>query len=139
LLGRPSFLLAAGLNEEGINSFIQVKTLIFASIRWVYIIARQPIYFGGFMKKFLLSFLAIFFPGIIFVLEGRLEFAVFAFAMQASVIGWIPISVVAWKHREALGINSKKSEKAEEPTPEEPVQEEPAQEKLDQEKLDKKD
>jgi|TARA_R110002126_G_scaffold110918_1_gene248441 hypothetical protein len=86
------------------------------------------------MKRFLLSFLAIFFPGIIFVLEGRLEFAVFAFAMQASVIGWIPISVVAWKHREALGINSKKSEKAEEPTPEESVQEEPAQEKLDQKK-----
>lgn len=68
------------------------------------------------MKRFILSFLAIFFPGIIFVLEGRLEFAVFAFAMQASVIGWIPISVVAWKHREALGLDSKnkKKEKKEE-------------------------
>jgi len=65
------------------------------------------------MKRFILSFLAIFFPGIIFVLEGRLEFAVFAFAMQASVIGWIPISVVAWRHREALGLESKKEKKEE--------------------------
>ena len=70
------------------------------------------------MKRFILSFLAIVFPGIIFVLEGRLEFAVFAFTMQASVIGWIPISVVAWKHREALGLDSKKKkkEKKEEPS-----------------------
>jgi hypothetical protein len=65
------------------------------------------------MKRFILSFLAIFFPGIIFVLEGRLEFSVFAFAMQASVIGWIPISVVAWRHREALGLESKKEKKEE--------------------------
>jgi len=63
------------------------------------------------MKRFILSFLAIFFPGMIFVLEGRLEFAVFAFVMQASVIGWIPVSVVAWRHREALGLDSKKEKK----------------------------
>lgn len=81
------------------------------------------------MKKFLLSFLAIFFPGFIFVFEGRLEFAVFAFVMQASVIGWIPISVIAWRHREALGIHSNKSKQAEEP----------AQEALHQENLDKKE
>ncbi|MDF1683961.1 MAG: hypothetical protein P1U36_04805 [Legionellaceae bacterium] len=86
------------------------------------------------MKKFLLSFLAIFFPGIIFVLEGRLEFAVFAFAMQASVIGWIPISVVAWRHREAFGINSKTTKPSEHS-----VQEEPAQEVLEQEKSDQKE
>lgn len=65
------------------------------------------------MKRFILSFFAIFFPGVIFLLEGRLEFAVFAFAMQASVIGWIPISVVAWKHRAALGLDSKKEKKEE--------------------------
>ena len=59
------------------------------------------------MKRFILSFLAIFFPGTIFLLEGRLEFAVFAFTMQASIIGWIPISVVAWRHREALGLKTK--------------------------------
>lgn len=59
------------------------------------------------MKRFILSFLAIFFPGTIFLLEGRLEFAVFAFTMQASIIGWIPISVVAWRHREALGLKPK--------------------------------
>ena len=66
------------------------------------------------MKRFLLSFLAIFFPGMIFVLEGRLGFAVFAFTMQASIIGWIPISVLAWRHREALGLKQKKSKKSQE-------------------------
>jgi len=81
------------------------------------------------MKKFLLSFLAIFFPGIIFVLEGRLGFAVFAFAMQASVIGWIPISVVAWRHREALGVHSKKNKPSpsEDATENEIAEEKPAQ------------
>ncbi|MDF1827290.1 MAG: hypothetical protein P1U39_03325 [Legionellaceae bacterium] len=64
------------------------------------------------MKRFLLSFLAIFFPGTIFLLEGRLEFAVFAFTMQASIIGWIPISVVAWRHREALGLKPKQSKQS---------------------------
>jgi len=65
------------------------------------------------MKRFFLSFLAIFFPWTIFVLEGRLEFAVLALILQGSVIGWIPISIVAWKHREALGIRSKKSKQPE--------------------------
>jgi len=62
------------------------------------------------MKRFLLSLLAIFFPAMIFVLEGRLEFAVFALVMQASVIGWIPISVVAWRHRAAFGLQAKNSQ-----------------------------
>jgi membrane protein implicated in regulation of membrane protease activity len=101
------------------------------------------------MKKFLLSFLAIFFPGIIFVLEGRLEFAVFAFAMQASVIGWIPISVVAWRHREAFGVYSKKAKKTtssssddaveNEASEEKPVEEQPGQDVLHQEKSDEKE
>mgnify|MGYP003126537172 CR=1 FL=1 len=65
------------------------------------------------MKKFFLSWLAIFFPGVIFMLEGRLEFAVFALAMQASIIGWIPISIVAWKHRKALDVQSKSSNQKE--------------------------
>lgn len=62
------------------------------------------------MKRFFVSFLAIFFPWLIFVLEGRLELAVLSIVLQASLIGWIPISVVAWKHREAFGIGPKKSE-----------------------------
>lgn len=54
------------------------------------------------MKRFFLSFLALFFPWAIFMLENRLELALLGIILQATVIGWIPMSFVAWKHREAL-------------------------------------
>jgi hypothetical protein len=74
------------------------------------------------MKRFFMSFLAIFLPWAIFIIEGRLELALLAMILQASVIGWIPISFVAWKHREVLLTKSKKSEQPEQPKPPEPTE-----------------
>jgi len=65
------------------------------------------------MKRFLLSFLAIVFPWAVFLLEGMLGLAVLAIALQASFIGWIPISVVAWQHRNNFKLTSKKSKQPE--------------------------
>ena len=48
------------------------------------------------MKK-LYSFLAIFFPWLVLFLYDNPGGAIIALAMQATIIGWIPASVWAWR------------------------------------------
>lgn len=49
------------------------------------------------MKKVLLSILAIFFPWIVILLEGKFIGAMACLALQLTVIGWIPASIWALK------------------------------------------
>lgn len=60
--------------------------------------------------RVLLSLLAIVFPWVVFLLEGDFILAFFGMALQVSLIGWIPISVTAWKHRENFDVFHKKKE-----------------------------
>lgn len=49
------------------------------------------------MKRFTMSFFAIFFPWIVLLIDDNPGGAVIALILQASVIGWIPASMWAWK------------------------------------------
>lgn len=49
------------------------------------------------MKKTLLSILAIFFPWIVILLEGKFIAAMACLALQLTIIGWIPASIWALK------------------------------------------
>ena len=60
--------------------------------------------------RVLLSLLAIIFPWMVFLLEGDLVLAFFGMALQVSLIGWIPISITAWKHRENFDVFRKNKE-----------------------------
>ena len=48
------------------------------------------------LKGVTMSFLAIFFPWIVFFIEDNPGGAVVALVMQATLIGWIPASLWAW-------------------------------------------
>ncbi len=54
------------------------------------------------MKRTLFAFLAFLFPWIIFLLEGNLGLAFFAMACQITLIGWMPMTMLAYKHRENI-------------------------------------
>lgn len=49
------------------------------------------------MKKILLSLLAIFFPWIVILLEGKFISAMACLALQLTFVGWIPASIWAFK------------------------------------------
>lgn len=49
------------------------------------------------MKRILLSILAIFFPWIVILLEGKFIASMACLALQLTVIGWIPASIWAFK------------------------------------------
>jgi uncharacterized membrane protein YqaE (UPF0057 family) len=49
------------------------------------------------MKRVLLSILAIFFPWIVILLEGRFIASMACLALQLTVIGWIPASIWAFR------------------------------------------
>ena len=51
----------------------------------------------GLVKRSFLSFLAIFFPWIILLIDDNPGGAFVALVLQATVIGWIPASVWAWR------------------------------------------
>ena len=44
----------------------------------------------------LMSFLAIFFPWAVLLIEDNPGGAIVALVMQATVIGWLPASIWAW-------------------------------------------
>jgi hypothetical protein len=48
------------------------------------------------MKK-IYSFLALFFPALVFLIYDNPPGALIALIMQATVVGWIPASMWAWK------------------------------------------
>ncbi len=49
------------------------------------------------MKLFFLSFLAIFFPWVILFLDDNPGGAMVALVMQATLLGWVPASMWAWR------------------------------------------
>lgn len=48
------------------------------------------------MKRILLSILALFFPWIVILLEGKFIAALACLALQLTFIGWIPASIWAF-------------------------------------------
>jgi hypothetical protein len=51
----------------------------------------------AFFKRAFMSFLAIFFPWIILLIDDNPGGAFVALVLQATAIGWIPASVWAWR------------------------------------------
>jgi hypothetical protein len=49
------------------------------------------------MKRKMLSFLAVFFPWVILLIDDNPGGALLALIMQATAIGWIPASMWAWR------------------------------------------
>jgi uncharacterized membrane protein YqaE (UPF0057 family) len=62
------------------------------------------------MKRILLSILAILFPWVVLLINDDPIGAIIALILQASIIGWIPASVWAWRIAKTLA-PSKKSKK----------------------------
>ena len=51
----------------------------------------------SFIKRAFLSGMAIFFPWFILLLDDNPGGAIIALILQATMIGWIPASIWAWK------------------------------------------
>ena len=49
------------------------------------------------IKHFFLALMAIFFPWLVLFLEDNPGGALVALIMQASIIGWLPASLWAWR------------------------------------------
>ncbi len=49
------------------------------------------------MKRFFMSVLAIFFPWVVLFIYDNPGGALVALILQATVIGWLPASMWAWK------------------------------------------
>ena len=49
------------------------------------------------MKHFFLGVLAVFFPFTIFLMLNELTYALCAFLLQASMLGWLPAAIWAFK------------------------------------------
>jgi uncharacterized membrane protein YqaE (UPF0057 family) len=49
------------------------------------------------MKQIALKILALFFPWLVFLIEDDPVGALIALLMQASIIGWLPASIWAWR------------------------------------------
>ena len=66
------------------------------------------------MKSFLMSTLAIFFPWAIMLIDDNPGGALLAIILQATLIGWIPASMWAWRvvHKDRDKKKSKTSEKS---------------------------
>lgn len=61
------------------------------------------------MKRILLSFLAIFFPWLVLLIEDDPAGALIALVMQVTLIGWIPASM--WAFRSMRPDEGKKAKK----------------------------
>lgn len=62
------------------------------------------------MKNFFMSLLAIFLPWLVFLIEDDPGGALLALILQATIIGWIPASMWAWRVLHE-GKNKSKKEK----------------------------
>jgi len=49
------------------------------------------------MKRMFMSFIAVFFPWVILLIDDNPGGALVAIILQASVIGWLPASIWAWR------------------------------------------
>lgn len=68
------------------------------------------------MKGFLFWILALFFPWVIFILEEKPLLMLFGMAMQVTIIGWLPMSILAVQHRENVPFFAKNAAKPVEKT-----------------------
>ncbi|MCH9756196.1 MAG: hypothetical protein K0U37_03250 [Gammaproteobacteria bacterium] len=64
------------------------------------------------MKRILFGFLALFFPWVIFLLEEKVGLAFLAMALQVTIIGWLPMTVLAFNHRDNLSYFQRAPKKA---------------------------
>lgn len=51
----------------------------------------------GFLKRLLMSILAVVFPWVVLLIEDNPGGALLAFLLQATILGWIPASMWAWR------------------------------------------
>jgi uncharacterized membrane protein YqaE (UPF0057 family) len=65
------------------------------------------------MKRFFNAMLAIFLPWVIIMMDDNPGGAILALILQATLIGWIPASMWAWRVcNEGSGKNKKKNEES---------------------------
>ncbi len=64
------------------------------------------------MKRFVMSLLALFFPWVLFLIDDNPGAALVALIMQATVIGWPPASLWAWKTVRGEKLDRKNRKKA---------------------------
>ena len=61
------------------------------------------------MRRTLFAILALFCPWVVFLLEEKVGLAFLAMALQVTIIGWLPMTVLAYKHRDNLSYFKKDS------------------------------
>ncbi|MDF1646609.1 MAG: hypothetical protein P1U61_06490 [Legionellaceae bacterium] len=64
------------------------------------------------MRRILFAFLALFFPWVVFLLEEKIGLAFLAMAFQVTIIGWLPMTILAFNHRDNLSFFKKQQKKA---------------------------
>jgi len=64
------------------------------------------------MKRICMSMLAIFFPWMVLLIHDNPGGAIVALVLQATVIGWIPASIWAWRTKAPLEQQNKSSEQS---------------------------
>lgn len=60
------------------------------------------------MKRFFFSFLSLFFPWVLFLIDGYFEKALLALFLQGTIIGWIPAVIWARRSCQTLQESSEK-------------------------------
>lgn len=58
------------------------------------------------MKRVLLSIIAILFPWMIMLINDDPMGTIIAIILQASIVGWIPASIWAWRVAQTMGKNT---------------------------------
>jgi hypothetical protein len=59
------------------------------------------------MKRMLFACLALFFPWSVFLVEEKIGLAIAALALQVTIIGWLPMTILAFNHRDNIPYFSK--------------------------------
>jgi hypothetical protein len=63
------------------------------------------------MNRLLGKILALFFPWAVFLLEEKFLLAVLALALQVTVVGWLPMTILAFTHLDDIPLFQKKRSK----------------------------
>lgn len=64
------------------------------------------------IKKFFLAILSVFFPWLVLLIEDNPGGALVALIMQASIIGWLPATIWAWRTATESSRAEKRARKA---------------------------
>lgn len=62
------------------------------------------------MKGTLFVILALFFPWFVFLCEEKPGLAFFSLVCQVSIVGWIPMTILAFQHRDNVSFFKKNKE-----------------------------